>query len=142
MQIPSIGVEAPVVPVGLLPNGAMDAPKLPGQVGWFSKGVLAGGTGSAVLTGHLDRADGQPAVFWRLKEMKVGDEILVKGRTGDWLHFVVQETAEYPYDNAPLQRIFGGSGGSFLNLVTCAGDWNRHTYDKRLVVYAALRHQP
>ena len=41
---------------------------------------------------------------------------------------------------APLQDIFGNRGGTYLNLITCAGDWipSQHQTTLRLVVYTAF----
>src|SRR2546422_1825618 len=36
LVVPSIGVDAPIVEVGLKPDGAMDSPHGPDPVGWYS----------------------------------------------------------------------------------------------------------
>ncbi|HCJ36020.1 MAG TPA: class F sortase, partial [Ktedonobacter sp.] len=42
--------------------------------------------------------------------------------------------------NAPIQDIFGNKGGTYLNLITCAGDWiqSQHQTTQRMVVYTTL----
>jgi sortase A len=46
----------------------------------------------------------------------------------------------YPYNDAPLQQIFGPSPQAHLNLITCGGTFDRasRNYNKRLVVYTRL----
>jgi hypothetical protein len=46
----------------------------------------------------------------------------------------------YTPDQAPLQDIFGNQGGTYLNLITCAGDWipGQHQTSLRLVVFTTL----
>jgi sortase (surface protein transpeptidase) len=138
LRIPALGIDAPVTSVGQLPDGSMDIPRSPNEIGWYAPGTIPGDVGSAVLSGHFDAADGSPAVFWKLGELKPGDVVLVATRSGSTLRFRVTGSERYPHDEAPLQRIFAAGDEPRLNLVTCAGEWNRTTYAERLVVYTRL----
>lgn len=137
--IPAIGVDAGVESVGLTPDGAMDVPSTYWTVGWFGMGVRPGEAGNAVVAGHLDSKTG-PAVFWSLGRLQPGDLVYVQTVDGSELTFQVVASETYPYDDAPLERIFGPTAVRGLNLVTCNGVFDRGTqnYDKRLVVYARL----
>src|SRR6266568_1294930 len=110
-----------------LPHGTADtaAPMLNpwDDVGWYKVGPHPSERGSAVIDGHLDRPLGYPAVFWRLRQMRVGDDVLVTNKGGKTLHFRVTRIAFYSPQDAPIQDIFGNGGGIYLNLITCAGDW-------------------
>jgi sortase (surface protein transpeptidase) len=90
-----------------------------------------------VIDGHLDRPGGSPAVFWRLRNLHVGDAVLVIDNAGHTRRFLVTRIAFYPPQEAPIQDIFGNMGGTYLNLITCAGDWipSQHQTTLRLVVY-------
>lgn len=81
------------------------------------------------------------SVFKRLQELESGDEIFVETSTGERLRYEVLKSETYPYNEAPLADIFNRSDGSFLNLITCRGEWfaSRKMYDERLVVYAELQ---
>ena len=142
LLIPSIGLVAPVENIGVLPNGDLATPtQNPWDgVGWYHLGPHPGQKGSAVIAGHLDRPGGAPAVFWNLRNMQRGDIVTVVDEKGASLHFRVTQVASYPPDQAPLQEIFANSGGKFLNLITCAGDWipSQHQTTLRLVVYTSL----
>jgi hypothetical protein len=64
--------------------------------------------------------------------------VLLKAEDGSQLTFRVSGSEVYPYNQAPLQKIFGAADQPMLNLVTCNGVFDRgnKNYDKRLVVYA------
>lgn len=139
LRIPSIGVDAPVVEVKTTKSGAMDTPKSIWDIGWYEPGTKPGGLGSAVMTGHVDGPN-TPAIFWDLKKVKAGEKIYVQDQKGTQLTFEVVETEIYPYDEAPLDRIFVTNDDVYLNLITCNGTFDRksNNYDKRLVVYTKL----
>ncbi|HLQ30991.1 MAG TPA: class F sortase [Ktedonobacteraceae bacterium] len=141
--IPTIGINALVEPLGILPNGDLATPvRNPWEdVGWYNGGPHPGEHGSAVIDGHLDRPRGYPAVFWRLRNLQVGSQVLVVNSDGKTLHFQVTSIAYYTPQSAPIQDIFGNSGGTYLNLITCAGDWipTQHQTALRLVVYTSLQ---
>lgn len=138
--IPSIQVNAPIEAVNVLANGDLATPTSDpwNDTGWYQNGPRPGEHGSAVIDGHLDRPGGAPAVFWNLQYLHVGDTIIVVSAQGVKLQFHVTAVAHYPPQQAPLQDIFGNNNGTFLNLITCAGDWipSQHQTAQRLVVYA------
>ncbi len=142
LLIPVIGINAFIEAVGTLPNGDMATPTQSPwvHVGWYDAGPRPGEKGSAVIDGHLDRPGGYPAVFWRLRELHVGDEVLVMKSDGKKLTFRVTRVAFYTPQAAPIQDIFGNRSDSYLNLITCAGDWipSEHQTTLRLVVYTVL----
>jgi LPXTG-site transpeptidase (sortase) family protein len=140
--IPAISIDAPIEGVGTQSNADLATPKQnPWQdVGWYNQGPQPGELGSAVIDGHLDRPGGFPAVFWHLRDLHIGDEVLVKNTSGKTIRFQVTRIALYPPQDAPIQDIFGNWGGTYLNLITCAGDWipSQHQTNLRLVVYTSL----
>jgi sortase (surface protein transpeptidase) len=139
LLIPHIGLNASVESLGILPNG--DLARNPWEdVGWYDAGPLPGQRGSAVIDGHLDRPGGYPAIFWRLRDLQVGNNVWVITANGTRLHFRVTRIAFYLPQEAPIQDIFGNTGGKYLNLITCAGDWipSEHQTTLRLVVYTTL----
>lgn len=142
LVIPSIGVNASVETVGILNNGDLATPTHnPWEgVGWFVSGPRPGESGSAVIDGHLDRPGGYPAVFWNLRNMQVGATVMVITANGKTLSFRVTRVTLYPPQAAPIQEIFGNASGTYLNLITCAGDWipSQHQTTLRLVVYTTL----
>ena len=142
LVISAIGIDADVESVGVQANGDMATPtQSPWEdAGWYNAGPRPGELGSAVIDGHVDRPQGLPAVFWRLNELHVGDAVQVTDAAGATRTFHVTRLVYYPPAEAPLQDIFGNRGGTYLNLITCAGDWipSQHQTTLRLVVYTSL----
>jgi len=142
LVVPAIEINASVESVGIRSDSDLATPtQHPWEdAGWYDMGPLPGERGSAVIDGHLDRPGGYPAVFWRLRDIQVGDDVQVIGSAGKAVHFRVTRIAYYRADQAPLQDIFGNLGGKYLNLITCAGDWipGQHQTTLRLVVYTSL----
>ncbi|MGD6817222.1 sortase domain-containing protein [Metabacillus sp. 84] len=140
VEIPSIEVSADMEHVGTLPSGQMDVPKDDRNAAWYNPGTKPGDKGNAVLAGHVDNKTG-PAVFFDLKKLEKGDEIIVKDDKGKEIVFVVKNKASYGRTDAPLNEIFGSSDKRNLNLITCTGTFDREngTHEERLVVYTELR---
>ena len=139
LSIPAITVDAKVEHVGQLPDGQMDVPKDDRNVGWYQSGAKPGEIGNAVLAGHVDNKTG-PSVFFYLEKLKPGDIVTVSSEDGKEYDFEVQEIESYPRDEAPLEKVFGTSSKSRLNLITCTGTFNRDagTHEERMVVYTRL----
>lgn len=142
IDIPAIGVSAPIENVGQTDEGAMDAPQGWMNVGWYDKGYQPGEAGNAVIAGHLDNNAGGPAVFWDLDQLTIGDEVTVTYANGDRYTFIVEDWKVYDHnaDGPTIDSIFGMSQTADLNLVTCDGVWDHGaaTYAKRLVVFTTL----
>ncbi|HVZ11923.1 MAG TPA: class F sortase [Patescibacteria group bacterium] len=139
LDIPSIDVHANVESVGLDAQNRMDIPKNWDNVAWYNLGPHPGAAGNSVIDGHVDTTTGAPAVFARLSELKEGDTITVV--EGNITHmFRVTSLEAFDTNNFPLQRVFGSSDSSYLNLITCDGIWNKDvkSYSKRLVVFSKL----
>lgn len=138
--VPSLDIEANVESVGLTNDGTMELPSDDKLTAWYENGALPGENGNSVIAGHVDNKTG-PAVFFRLKEIEPGGEVIVYGKNGEELTFVVQDKKAYPYDDAPLPSIFGFSQEKKLNLITCTGTFDRKkkTHLERLVVSAKLK---
>lgn len=138
LVIPALGVNAEVEPVADDAQGHMAAPSRPERVGWYRPGAIPGDSGNAVLDGHLDWTNG-PAVFWRLANLKNGDQVIVVRQDGTHVRFVVDSSVVFPFDARP-QGLFTRVGPPSIALVTCSGPWDRQriTYVDRLVVHASL----
>ena len=134
VAIPSVGLKAPVVAVGVNSKGEMDVPDgQTNEVGWYGGGTVPGNIGSAVLDAHVF------AAFSKLNKVKVGSDIYVTEGTHT-LHFVVSQVQTYALSALSPQTLFARADARRLNLITCAGTYvpSIGTYDHRLVVYATL----
>jgi LPXTG-site transpeptidase (sortase) family protein len=136
--IPRIGIDAPIVILGVDPDGAMQAPSGPVDVAWYHFTARPGTGGNAVFAGHVDYRNYGPAVFWRLRELVQGDEVQVRLEDGTVYLYKVISAATYIADDAPVQEIVGNTPDEVVTLITCTGSFNSRTreYDKRLIVRA------
>ena len=120
----------------LAKGGALTPPKNFAKAGWYADGTAPGDQGPAVIAGHVDSKRG-PAVFYKLREMQVGDQIEVV-RGGKSVRFTVVSTAWYPKTKFPTGQVYGPTPDRQLRLITCGGvfDHTLRSYKDNLVVYA------
>lgn len=137
--IPSIGVDAVVEQVGLAPDGAMDVPRDPGEVAWYTLGPAPGGPGNAVIAGHVDWA-GALRPFYGLRYLQPGDAITVVTSDSTQFDFTVTRTEVYEAAPESVSAVFQPDDDTALTLITCGGDFDRTTrqYLQRVVVRAVI----
>jgi hypothetical protein len=107
--------------------------------GWYAGGTRPGDPGSAVILGHVDSKRG-PAVFFRLHELRKGDEIEVGRADGSSVRFVVQRTEQYPKDRFPTDDVYYPTLTPALRLVTCGGEFDATAghYRSNVIVFATM----
>ncbi|MFC9037988.1 class F sortase [[Kitasatospora] papulosa] len=140
IRIAAIGVDAPMIGLGLGPDGSLDAPPEGDRnlTGWYEGGTPPGTRGTAVVAGHVDDAEG-PSVFYSLGSLKKGAEVEVDRRDGRTAVFAVDAVEVYENDTFPDERVYGATPDASLRLITCGGGYTRETgYQGNVVVYAHL----
>jgi sortase (surface protein transpeptidase) len=139
LEIPAIGVDAPLVPLGLDRAGALEVPRRFDVAGWWTGGARPGERGPAVIAGHVDSLTG-PAVFFRLGSLRPGRHIVVERRDGSRLRFTVHRLEHYAKRRFPARRVYGPTRRPELRLITCSGTFDYATghYLDNTVVYARL----
>lgn len=142
IRIPKINVDTTIEYVGITEAGAMDVPKGPDEVGWYSLGTRPGDVGSAVMAGHRGWREGKSAVFDDLDKLRIGDTVEIEDDAGKIISFIVTKTRTYDKD-ATVPEVFNNSEGKHLNLISCVGDWDKKTGSstKRLVVFTDMINQ-
>lgn len=141
LAVPAIGLALPtLVDLGLDADGRLQAPEDFSQVGWWSGGTAPGDAGPAVLVGHVDSWQG-PAVFFRVRDLRPGDEITVPRADGTAVTFVVDAVEQYAKDAFPADRVYAPTADAQLRLITCGGTFDRsaRSYLDNIVVYASVR---
>ena len=135
LKIPSIKINAAIEQKSLTPDGAMDVPDNHNNVAWFSLGTRPGDKGSAVIAGHSGYKVGK-VIFDDLNQLGKGDKVYVEDTSGKSFSFLVREIRVYDSD-AYTPEVFVSDKGKHLNLITCAGVWDKSkkNYSKRLVVF-------
>jgi len=137
VSVPAIGLDAPLIDLGIADDGAMEVPVDADDVGWFTGGGKPGGRGPTVIAAHVDSASG-PAVFARLDELVVGDRVDVTTVDGGVVSYAVTEVVDVPKAEFPTTRVFGAQPTDQLRLITCGGVFDRGSghYDQNRVVFA------
>jgi len=153
LRISKIGVDAPLSAKLVGRDGQMPNPDTPDDVAWYDfsqwpgLGGAPGDGGNSVFSGHVDSgrlpcSNGTVpppcrAVFWDLRRLEKGDEIivLVGGRT---FRYNVESNLVVNAATASWDDIVAATGVPSLTLITCAGnfDSNSRQYDMRQVVRA------
>lgn len=146
MRIGAIGIEAPVLSVGLEPDGAMEIPDRVDEIGWYDPfvngervGVVPGtGTGTAVFSSHVDSRTYGRGVLFDLRLMRTGETIEVEMVDGTVQEWVVTRVTQYPKVSMPLREIFTWAGPERVVIITCGGEFDRaaRSYKDNVVVYA------
>jgi Sortase domain len=135
--LPSIGVAAPLIGLGLMADRRLEVPEDYGVAGWYTGGPKPGQPGPAVIAGHVDSKQG-PAVFYRLRDLRPGDRIAVRYSDGTAVAFAVERSERHPKQAFPTARVYGRTDGPALRLITCGGEFDRGSghYRDNLVVFA------
>ncbi|WP_153182647.1 class F sortase, partial [Streptomyces sp. E2N166] len=106
--------------------------------GWYEAGTTPGETGTAIVAGHVDNAEG-PAVFYRLGALEKGATIEVDRRDGGVAVFTVDAVEVYAAKDFPDEKVYGAANRPELRVITCGGDYSRSTgYQGNVVVFAHL----
>ena len=139
VQVPSAGVDAALTGIDLDAAGRLVPPADDSVAGWYRAGPAPGEIGPAVLTGHVDSVAG-PAVFFRLRNVSVGDAVLVERADGTTARFTVNRVARYPKNAFPAAAVYAPTPDAELRLITCGGTFDRaaRSYRDDVVVDAVL----
>ena len=140
IRIPAIRVDAPLMGLGLTRTGSLDVPPAERKnlAGWYESGTTPGETGTAIVAGHVDNADG-PAVFYRLGALRKGSTIEVDRRDGGTALFSVDAVEVYDAKAFPDEKVYGAAPRPELRVITCGGGYSRTTgYQGNVVVFAHL----
>ncbi|MET9020690.1 class F sortase [Actinopolymorpha sp. NPDC004070] len=141
IEIPAIDVAAPVISLGDADNGAIDVPppNRPYLAGWYKYGATPGQLGRTVIVGHLDSRYSGPAVFYRLHELRPGDEVTLTRHDGIMVEYRVDRTVLTPRDEFPAADVYGPSAAPELRLITCGGTYTKSTgWTDNVVVYGHI----
>jgi sortase (surface protein transpeptidase) len=137
LSIPQIGVSSQLITLGLTAQGAVQVPTTTTVAGWYTRSPRPGAVGPAIILGHIDSYRG-PGVFFRLAELRRGDEIVVRRSDDSTALFRVTEVQTYQKDQFPTQSVYGPTPDAELRLITCGGAFDSASghYLSNIVVYA------
>lgn len=139
VEIPTIGVAADLVDLGLNGDRTLEVPSDFDLAGWYTGRPPPGAVGPAIIVGHVDSREG-PAVFYRLRDLAAGDEVLVHREDASTARFVVDRVERHAKYDFPTQAVYGPTDEAALRLITCGGSFDRHlsSYNDNVIVFATL----
>jgi LPXTG-site transpeptidase (sortase) family protein len=141
LRIPSIGVDTPVMSLGLAADGTVAVPPIAAHspAGWYDGSPTPGRTGPSVILGHVTVGRYGDGIFVHLARVVAGDRIVVGLRDGAAATFTVDSVQTVAKARFPTDRVYGNVDHPALRLITCGG--SRVTgsgYQDNVIVYASL----
>ena len=138
LRIPAIDVDTGLQTLGLAGDGSIEVPSDPMSAGWWAEGSRPGQVGPAVILGHVDAKSRKRAVFYRLGDLRPGDDVFVDRADGTTARFEITRQGTYEKAEFPSDLVYYPTLESELRLVTCGGpiDPTTGTHRDNLVVFA------
>jgi hypothetical protein len=135
--LPQQEVSAPVVTMGVRPDGELAIPENPRTVGWWVGSPPAGSKAGTLLAGHVDSKSQGVGAFAALREVRIGSPVVLTDVFGGTHTYTVSARRTYPKYALP-RSVFHADAP--LVLITCGGpfDESRGQYEDNIVVYATL----
>jgi len=139
ITIPDIGVDAPITQVGKAEDGTIQTPGNGTDTAWYKQSPTPGEIGPAIIVGHVDWIN-NVAVFWKLRELKPGNTVIVTREDGSKASFKVDSLSQFSQASFPTEQVYGNIDFAGLRLITCSGSFNSQTYQysDNTVVFASL----
>ena len=144
--IPSIGVDASVLTMGLDADNYPEVPNVGDEVAWYTFSAPPGRGSNAVFSGHVDWYYwGNPVegVFYHLRELQIGDQITLDREDGSQLRYSVTGNVATAYDDPNVVDVMKPTSKDVITLITCGGTWqkdysdpNGGNYSHRVIVRA------
>jgi len=126
MVIEKMGVDAPIITLGLDANRLPEVPDGLDMVAWYDFSAKPGQGRNAVFSGHVDwTVNGQPvtAVFWRLGELEEGDVVRLALEDGSELLYRVTNNVTIKHDDPDGVKVMDKTPNDVITLISCGGTW-------------------
>lgn len=129
LAIPRLYVDAPIITMGLDAERYPQVPDRPDQVAWYNFTAAPGQRSNAVLSGHVDweTRSRQPiaGVFYRLRELEIGDSVVITLEDGTKLDYRVTGNVATDYEDPDILKAMSHTSKEVITLITCGGTWVR-----------------
>jgi sortase (surface protein transpeptidase) len=140
VQIPSVGLDAPLIRTGIRDDGVLEVP--PGEEGspasWYDGSPTPGERGTSVLLGQVNSTTDDSGVFFDLPRLVEGDEVRVTREDGSTAVFEVYRSETFAKDAFPTRAVYEPVPGAELRLITCHEGEGASPYPNNYVVFARL----
>ncbi|MFI7503005.1 class F sortase [Streptomyces sp. NPDC049687] len=140
LRIPAIGVDTPVMRLGLASDGSVEVPPVEkdDRAGWYRHSPTPGQTGPSVILGHVTVGRYGDGVFRHLVELGRGDRITARLENGTTAEFAVTGVRTVDKSEFPTEDVYGNVDRPELRLITCGGPRSGDGYRDNVIVFAAL----
>ncbi|WP_060888922.1 class F sortase, partial [Streptomyces scabiei] len=140
LLIPGIGVDTPLIRLGLAPDGTVEVPPITAhdRAGWYEHSPTPGQTGPSVILGHVTVGRHGDGVFRRLATLRRGERIEARLENGTAARFTVDAVTTVAKSAFPTDEVYGNVARPALRLVTCGGPRNGSEYRDNVIVFATL----
>ncbi|MFB9541747.1 MULTISPECIES: class F sortase [Streptomyces] len=140
LLVPAIGVDTPVIRLGLAPDGTVEVPPVTAddRAGWYRHSPTPGRTGPSVILGHVTVGTYGDGVFRHLDRLRRGDRIVARLENGTAAEFAVTAVRTTPKTDFPADDVYGDVDRPELRLITCGGARTGDGYADNVIVFAAL----
>lgn len=140
LQIPDIGVDTSVMPLGLAADGTVQVPPIEANspAGWYNGSPTPGQIGPSVILGHVSVGQYGDGVFRQLDRLHPGSRVVVRLQDGVSADFVVDSVKTVAKNKFPTQEVYGNVNRPELRLITCGGQKTSDGYLDNVLVFASL----
>lgn len=140
LRIPAIGVDTPVIRLGLASDGTVQVPPVTAhdRAGWYRNSPTPGQVGPSVILGHVTVGSYGDGVFRRLAQLRRGDRITARLANGTQASFGVTRLRTVAKSAFPSGEVYGDVNRPELRLITCGGPRTGTGYQDNVIVFATL----
>ncbi|MGW6772554.1 class F sortase [Streptomyces sp. NPDC055037] len=138
LRIPAIGVDTPVMGLGLAPDGSVQVPPITAhdRAGWYRHSPTPGQVGPSVILGHVTVGAYGDGVFRHLARLRRGDRIVARLKNGTEARFAVSAVRTVAKADFPTDDVYGDVDRPELRLITCGGPRDGGEYLDNVIVFA------
>ena len=140
LRIPAIGVDTPVIRLGLASDGTVQVPPVTAhdRAGWYQHSPTPGQVGPSVILGHVTVGAYGDGVFRHLARLHRGDRITTRLENGTEAVFTVDAVRTVAKADFPADDVYGDVDRPELRLITCGGARTGSGYLDNVIVFATL----
>ena len=144
LVVESLGVDGPVVEMGLDDQGIPHVPLNGQDVAWYNFSSPPGAGSNAVFAGHINW-EGAAGVFGDLDELQPGGTVRLMSEDGS--EYVYEVFANFPVDpdDPASLKVMAPTPTDTVTLISCGGTWIPDaseqfggSYTNRIIVQARL----
>lgn len=140
LLIPAIGVDTPVMGLGLASDGTMQVPPITpdDRAGWYRHSPTPGQVGPSVIIGHVTVGSYGDGVFRDLARLRRGDTVTARLENGAAAEFAVSSVRKVAKADFPADDVYGDVDRPELRLITCGGTRTGDGYLDNVIVFATM----